>query len=163
MDGYELEHIEKAFNGIFLDQFNIPESIAHSSHRSIAQKNVNSVIPRRSGTADEYYYRFSLNNVVVGDNDGVLRLIKKLFSVSSVRSRYNTAMNIRLKVRQKSLIERVTTNEEVGIGSSVARMRDTTMVNLVPDFRYLDGKQRVIYRRIVEKKGCVVYLLKLFA
>jgi len=141
VDGYELEHIEKTFNSQFLNQLNLPDPNAHSKDDSHAQSRIFS---RRSG-----------------ESDGVLRLMKKLFTVSDVRSRYNTAMNMRLKVRQKHVEKTFYyqlngNNEDDGIGS-VSRMRDTTMVNLVPDFRYLDDNHRVIYRRIIEKsdKGSV--------
>ena len=176
VDGYNLEHIEKALN------FKKFPSL---------QQSISSTL-----LGDQKYSPSGAGGSVWGT-------VRGLFSVSNVRSRYDTAIPVRMTVRQKqpapvfgfyctsgddSAVSESMGNEERrrklvmpvvpvpvgkhsdkpnslryicadprgrGIGSNAASAAPTKIVKLKPDFTYLDGKERVLHTRLIKNSGCL--------
>jgi len=172
VDGYKLEHIEKALN---FQKF--PSLQPQSSTLFGDQKKMNDFRTVSSPS--------SSSSPAEGDGGSVWGTMRGLFSVPDVRSRYNTAIAMRMVVRQKQLIPIYGhdydycddhggsgDNDDDGSGKRLPRQPPSSrlryvcvdpissrnvaaasiapkkIVTLKPDFTYLDGEKRVLHSRL---------------
>lgn len=152
IDGYDLVVVEKSVD---MNYFASAQSAI-----SLSEDGEDGSVPGRLGQKEKR-------------PSGVLKIMKELFSVSDIRTRFNTAVPKHLKVKPKDLSPDRDTRficfgkERSCVEEALSPWRDSDdaikEVVLKPDFEYLDDKERISYDVLPASHSAEVDYLRIFS